>query len=194
MRGGSYDKIVQVSTKLMSTHGFHGTSLQMISEKAGVTKSTIVHHFKSKEGILTAILDQGLPDVISNMNRILIGQGISPVQKLNRFIKYHLELIEKKWEIMDLFLMESKYLDKYSRQRFSNMQTEYWNILQNIIVQIQDNKKGFPKLDPKIVSIGIIGMLTWVGLWYRKGGVYNMNHIADIFWNIIKGNLLQRND
>jgi len=52
----NYDKILNAAIELMGKHGYHGTSVQMIADKIGVTKSTVFHYFKNKEGILFAIL------------------------------------------------------------------------------------------------------------------------------------------
>ena len=185
MAKNTYDRIIKISTKLMSMYGFYGTSLQMISEKVGISKSTIVHHFTSKEGLLIAILNENLPLTINNLTPIVNDEHVNGTEKLNRFIHYHLNQLEKRWDIMNLFLMQSKFLDNYSRTKFAKMQCDYWKLVEQIVIQIQKEKSGFEKLDPKIVSIGIIGMLTWVGLWYRKNGKHSITSIAETFYRII---------
>lgn len=190
MADNTYDRIMKISTKLMSMNGFHGTSLQMISEKAGISKSTIVHHFTSKEGLLIAILDENMPLITNNLIPIVNDEHINGTEKLNRFIQYHLNQLGKRWDIMNLFLMQSKFLDKYNRTKFSKMQSDYWKLVEQIVIQIQKEKSGFEKLDPKIVSIGIIGMLTWVGLWYRKNGKYDIPYITETFYRIIAERVL----
>jgi AcrR family transcriptional regulator len=169
----------------MSKLGFHGTSLQDISEKAGVSKSTIVHHFKSKEGILTAILDHYIYNSLSHLIAIVNDENISGVEKLYKLVHSHMKQLEDNWDVMKLFLMESKYLDRYSRTKFAKMQSDYWRSVEKIILQIQKDGEGFSSLDPKIIAIGILGLLNWVGFWYRPNGKYGMSVIAESMWQLI---------
>lgn len=39
-------------------HGFAGSSLRTIAEQAGVNHATLIQHFGSKEGLLTAVLEE----------------------------------------------------------------------------------------------------------------------------------------
>lgn len=47
-------------------HGFAGTSLRTIAEKAGVNHATLIQHFGSKEGLLTAVLEEWDRQTVEN--------------------------------------------------------------------------------------------------------------------------------
>lgn len=185
----TYERIIRVGTHLMGKNGFHGTSLQMIADGAGVSKSTIVHYFASKEGVLVAILDLHMPRISNNLIPLVSATNMSGTEKLRKFIDYHIDQLEKKWETVNLFVSQSQYLDKYNRNRFATMHSNYWNHVAEIIAQIQDEKQGFANLDPKIVAIGIIGMLSWIGLWFRKNGKYDIRYVGETMYRIIAGQM-----
>lgn len=186
----SYHKVLEVAKDLMNRKGFHGTSLQMIAEVVNLTKSTIIHHFKSKEGILIAILNERIPITTSNLLFIADDKTLNGLEKLKRFITFHLEELEKHWPAMNLYLMESKYLNSKSRQFYRKSQASYWKLVEQIICQIQsEDENAFKGLDPKVVAIGIIGMCTWTGLWYNKGGPHNISELADHYFKIIMGSV-----
>jgi AcrR family transcriptional regulator len=48
--------IVAAAMPLFSTEGFHHTSLREIAERTGIPKSTLLHHFASKDELLAAVL------------------------------------------------------------------------------------------------------------------------------------------
>lgn len=50
------EQLLQSAVALFSQKGFHGVGIDAISEKAGVTKKTLYHHFKSKEELILAAL------------------------------------------------------------------------------------------------------------------------------------------
>ncbi|HWI49607.1 MAG TPA: helix-turn-helix domain-containing protein, partial [Rummeliibacillus sp.] len=52
------EQILFVSTKLFEEKGYEKTSIQDIIDGLGMSKGAIYHHFKSKEDILNAVMDQ----------------------------------------------------------------------------------------------------------------------------------------
>jgi AcrR family transcriptional regulator len=52
-------KILNTALELFAEEGFHGTSTNKIAKAAGVSEGLIFRHFKNKEGLLHAILEQG---------------------------------------------------------------------------------------------------------------------------------------
>lgn len=50
------EQLLQAAVTLFTRKGFHGVGIDAISEKAGVTKKTLYHHFKSKEELILATL------------------------------------------------------------------------------------------------------------------------------------------
>ena len=50
--------ILNIAAPLFKEHGYDGTTFKMISEKLGLVHSVITYHFKTKQGIVKAILDE----------------------------------------------------------------------------------------------------------------------------------------
>jgi len=53
----SRQRFIDVALQLFARHSFAGTSLQMIADELGVTKSAVHHHFRSREELLTAVVE-----------------------------------------------------------------------------------------------------------------------------------------
>jgi AcrR family transcriptional regulator len=53
----SRHRFVDAAIRLFARHSFAGTSLQMIADEVGVTKSAVHHHFRTREELLTAVLE-----------------------------------------------------------------------------------------------------------------------------------------
>ncbi|CAI6079086.1 hypothetical protein PAECIP112173_02611 [Paenibacillus sp. JJ-100] len=54
------DQILAVSTKMFTEKGYEKTSIQDIIDELGMSKGAIYHHFKSKEDILSAVMEKEL--------------------------------------------------------------------------------------------------------------------------------------
>jgi len=60
-------KILDEATRLFAARGFEGTSVQAIAEAVGVRKPSLLYHFKSKEELRQAVLDQ----LLTRWNEVL---------------------------------------------------------------------------------------------------------------------------
>lgn len=54
---GSRHRFIDAAIRLFARHSFAGTSLQMIADEVGVTKSAVHHHFRTREELLTAVAE-----------------------------------------------------------------------------------------------------------------------------------------
>lgn len=55
--GTTRQKLIDAAVELFRRHSVAGTSLQMISDELGLTKSAIYHHFRTRDELLTAIME-----------------------------------------------------------------------------------------------------------------------------------------
>ena len=53
----SRQRFIEAAIRLFARRSFAGTSLQMIADEVGVTKSAVHHHFRTREELLTAVVE-----------------------------------------------------------------------------------------------------------------------------------------
>lgn len=71
------EQLVAVAVDIFAEHGYAGGSIRAIAEKAGVSHATLIQHFGSKEGLLTAVL--------AEWDRRTVADGLSDVSGLDYF-------------------------------------------------------------------------------------------------------------
>jgi AcrR family transcriptional regulator len=57
------DRILAVALELFEAHGYHGTSVQAIADRVGVTKAAVLYHYPSKYDILAGLAEPLLLDL-----------------------------------------------------------------------------------------------------------------------------------
>lgn len=66
-------EILNAAVELFGTLGYYGTSLQKIADRVRLTKAGVLHYVGSKEGLLTAVLDEvydsETEDILTDMVR-----------------------------------------------------------------------------------------------------------------------------
>ncbi|MFI7021740.1 TetR/AcrR family transcriptional regulator [Micromonospora sp. NPDC049900] len=58
--GGTRERIKAVALELFTEQGYEGTSLREVAERLGVTKAALYYHFKSKDEIVTSVVEDRL--------------------------------------------------------------------------------------------------------------------------------------
>ena len=62
-RGLARSRVLEAAVALFAEHGVHGTSLQMIADRIGVSKAAVYYQFHSKEGIAVEVLRPTIEDL-----------------------------------------------------------------------------------------------------------------------------------
>lgn len=186
----TYDKLIASAIEIMSYEGYAGTSIGMVASKVGISKSTVIHYFKSKEGMLLAILENFLPAQIDEFKPILNSDSLSGVEKLHQFLKHHMKMVAERKDVLSINLRDTKYLSGNNRVVYQEQQRTYEDQVIRIIKQIQKEGPVFDGLDPVITAKAIIGMCNYACIWFKEGGEYNIDDIAELMFKLLLGNKL----
>lgn len=73
-------RIVEEASKLFASRGFHATSIREIAECVGIGKSTLLHHFSTKDELLAAVIAHR--DAALEYRAMPTRQGLSPLATL----------------------------------------------------------------------------------------------------------------
>lgn len=80
----SRDKILEVAEALYARRGFAGVGMREVAEAAGLGKSSLFHHFRSKVQLYLAVLERVLGRIDDRLAAVLASDG-SPAAKLDRW-------------------------------------------------------------------------------------------------------------
>ncbi|MES1043459.1 TetR/AcrR family transcriptional regulator [Heyndrickxia oleronia] len=94
-------QILSVSLNLFIKKGYENTSIQDITDGlGGLTKGAIYHHFKSKEDIMVAVLNQLYKDVEDKLAAVRDDKGLNGLEKLRQIIRVSLNHDPAQLEMM----------------------------------------------------------------------------------------------
>ena len=86
----SADRILLSALELFSSKGYDATSVREICAAAGITKPTLYHFYKSKEGVYRALVDGALDDFRRAITRAVQSPG-SAALRLQRVARGYFE-------------------------------------------------------------------------------------------------------
>ncbi|MCP9082079.1 TetR/AcrR family transcriptional regulator [Streptococcus sp. CF10-1] len=118
-------QVLLSSLKLFSEIGFENTTASLIAKEAGVSEGTVFSYFKTKEGILEAILstflEQVIPDVIADFSekKFTVNQESFPLF-LRSIVRDRLVFIQKN-QMQVKILLSRSFIDKTISDQLGNV-------------------------------------------------------------------------
>ncbi|GEM_PF-230444 len=157
-------KIIDTASVLYAKKGFRATSIQEISEEAGVSLPVTYHYVKQKSEIMRLIME----DLLHNFQKGLIKEieGIdNPLERLRIAVHLYHRVVDRERKKVLLVYQKSSSLDKVSRSKVMQLEVDGADILAQII---QDGiEQGvFKEVDVDLVAYDIMMMAH---MWVLKG-------------------------
>jgi AcrR family transcriptional regulator len=153
-------RLVQAAIELFAENGSRGTGIAAVANRAGVTQATLIHHFGSKQGLLTAVLEEndarasregGAWDAMVQLG------GLAALRQLPRFADWWL-----REPVMDRLRMilaaESLEPSSPIREYFARRQTFLRSGIRSIIESGQ-RAGEIRDVDARTKAIEIVSML-----------------------------------
>lgn len=95
------DKILAESKALVFENGFSGTSIDQILERTGITKGAFFYHFKTKNALARALIEEFAREDIFHMNEALKKTENLKEKPLERLLQFIQEFIDMMCEVED---------------------------------------------------------------------------------------------
>jgi len=177
------DTILRAATVLFANKGFADTSVQEISRVTGAAEGTIFYHFKSKEGLLLAILEKTRDEIVDQFERFFenrpFNSGLEMAEEVVSFYLYLAGLMEDKF-----LLLHRHFLYKFSESNpefRENLEAIYnclVDIFENAIVTGQEDGSINPDIHPRksalIVYTMVDGLVRFKNYnLYDAGALFN---------------------
>lgn len=185
--------IVEAAAKLFARDGFGATSLDGIAEVLGVSKASLYYHIKNKEEILRLIFLTVLA-VSEEPLRQIVESELAPREKLWKVIEHQASVAADRSPAMIVFYREQPHLTGPFAREIILRKKAYERYFERIIEEGQATGVFQTDVDPKIVAFGLLGMCNWLSQWYRSGGQYTPQQIAEMFERMVGSGLIRELD
>ena len=161
-------KIIDAASILYAKKGFADTSIEQISETAGVSQSVTRHYVREKSEIMRMIMEDVLDIFKGNLVKMI--EGIDdPEEKLAVAIQIYFRVVNQQREKAILIYQKSSSLDKASKSKVMQLEVEVSNIFATIISE--GIEQGvFKRVDVDLIAYNILMMAhMWIlKRWHFK--------------------------
>jgi AcrR family transcriptional regulator len=174
---GRRGQLIRESARLFREKGFEATSVRDIAAATGLQSGSWVYHFKTKQDILAAVMEEGLQRALERIEAIGREQ-LSPREHFRSLLRAHLDtILAPGQDFIPVLLYEWRALAKKSRPRVVALQRRYEAVWDEVIAQLQ--RSGEWAQPTRIDRLLMFGALNWMAHWYRPDGPFDVAQLAD---------------
>ena len=86
-------RILDAAAYLFGRHGYRGTSMEMIAERAGIAKASIYHYFPSKRRLYTTLLERAIESLDELAAEQAAGGANRPLALVAKYLRRNQRLL-----------------------------------------------------------------------------------------------------
>ncbi|MBT2517789.1 TetR family transcriptional regulator [Streptomyces sp. ISL-90] len=173
-----YDQqgILEVAVAAFNQYGYDATSMGVLADRLGLSKSAIYHHFASKDEILERALDEALSSLEGVLSEADAAHGRA-ADRLDQVLRGAVHVLVEKLPYVTLLLrvrgnteVERRALER--RRAFDRR-------VMALVTEARDEGSLRSDIDARIVERLLFGMINSIVEWYRPGGKEDADRLAD---------------
>ena len=181
------EAIVDTSARLFARQGYHATGLNELCDANDLGKGALYHYIGSKEGLLAAIHDRVMDEVLRGADRVAEAGG-SPSAQLAMLGDELLDVIHRYPDHVWVFLHEFPALTGERAATFRERRQEYERRVEAVLRAGVESGE-FRDLDPWLTARAWLGMHNYTYLWLRPGQRLTARDVAKPFAEIFIGGI-----
>ncbi len=178
-----YDQqgILAVAVAAFNEHGYDATSIGMLAERLGLSKSAIYHHFASKDEMLDLALDaalSGLEAVVEDPLPVSgeTGRG-SAADRLEHVLRGAVHVLVDQLPAVTLLLRVRGNTEVERRALIRRR--DFDRRITALVSEAQAEGALRADIDAAVVARLAFGMINSIVEWYRPGGREGADRLAD---------------
>jgi AcrR family transcriptional regulator len=176
-------EICDIAATFFYEKGFYATGMREIATSLNMTVSNLYNFFSSKDELLFFVLESIIRAVIQNTTD-KVDKNADWTTQLKQAIYAHIKFHGENQREAFISDSELRGLHGEMREKIIRYRDEHDRIFYNILEQGQQ-AGCFKEGNTKLRGIAIQTLCTQVSSWYRTDKSWDLEYIAENYWNII---------
>ena len=170
-------RLLVKAAHLFKKKGYERTTVRELANEIGIQSGSIFHHFKTKEEILKAVMEEAIRYNTARMVRALEASN-STKEKLLELIKCELTSITGlTGEAMSVLVYEWRSLTEESQTHILSLRDIYEKLWLDVLNQAKE--EGLVSGDIFILRRFLTGALSWTTTWFDERGGMTLDGLAE---------------
>lgn len=187
-----HQEILDVAVAVFAAKGFASATVRDIADAAGILSGSLYHHFRSKTDILSQIMEDFLTRLVERISTIE-KESSSPRECMDRFILDAFATIQAEPLAVTLYQNEAPAMAERPGFEFlASGRVQIEEMWMRVLAQGVRDGYFRPDLDERLTYRFIRDGMWSVVHWYRPGGHYDIDMIAEQYLGVLEAGVLRQ--
>jgi len=179
-------QIVDIIRNIISSKGIEYVTISEIATRIGTSKTAIYRHFKSKQDILSLLIDNIEETLMDALDNAMVSED--PVQNLKNVLLAHLTYARERRETSFVVIMGAmQFSDTFIRKKISLLIQKYLQKIEKMLTSAIKSGSVKKDINPTISAIAFLGLIqATVTVWSYKNFNFVPKRIHAELWNIYR--------
>jgi AcrR family transcriptional regulator len=179
--GNRRQALLTAAAHLFRAKGFSATTTRDIAAAADMQSGSPFYHFKSKDALLYAVMEEGMRSALERQRAAvqLPGHaGLTPAEQLRVLITVHFDvLLGPGNDFVPVMLYESRSLQPRQRKLVAQLISEYESLWMPVLTAL--HASGQLRAPVGLARLLILGALNWSVQWFDAKKGATVQDLAD---------------
>jgi AcrR family transcriptional regulator len=182
------EEILRVAADKFGKQGYQATTLDEIAAAAGISRAAFYLYFPNKEELLRRIYSQVIATSQAAIEQI-VAEKLPVSEKLRRIIRHQVRYMATNIPLAQVFFSEIFNLRPELGQWVKRANRAFGTVIERVVSEGVQTGELIP-LHPKQFTYALMGMCNWMHRWYRPGGEWTPDTVAEEFIRILESGYL----
>jgi len=182
------EEVLRVAADKFGKQGYQATTLDEIAAEAGISRAAFYLYFPSKEELLRRMYNQVISTAQAAIEQIVI-EDLPVPEKLRRIIRHQVRYMATNIPLSQVFFSEIFSLSPELGRSVKLANRAFGTVIERVVSEGVQKGELTP-VHPKRFTYALMGMCNWMHRWYRPGGEWTPDTVAEEFIRILESGYL----
>jgi AcrR family transcriptional regulator len=164
--GYDLESLLAVAVTVFNERGYDGTSMEDLSRRLGISKSSIYYHVDSKEDLLALALDRALDGLFLVADQVAAADEPA-IERLERLVRGSVQVLVDRLPYVTLLLRARG--NTSTERRALARRRQFDQIVADLVKAAEQDGAIRPDVDPAVTARLLFGLVNSLSEWYRPG-------------------------
>jgi AcrR family transcriptional regulator len=177
--GNRRQLLLTAAARLFRRQGFDATSTRDIAAAVGMHSGSPFYHFKSKDALLYAVMEEGMHAAVARQSKALQGcAAAQPYEQARCLIRAHFDtLLGPGNDFVPVMLYEYRSLSELQRASLAKLQVTYESVWTPVLQAL--HASGHLRAPVKLSRLLMLGALNWSVQWFDRKKGASLGQLTD---------------
>jgi AcrR family transcriptional regulator len=176
-------RLLETAAILFSRKGYAAATTREIAEMLGIQKPSLYYHIDNKEDLLYAICKSSLEQIAADVSAAL-AHAEDPLGRTRALVHAHVDNLIRDQARHAAAVSEMRALSGSRLSDIIVLRDAYEKLVRDVLRDAQRAGVLRDDIPDKFLSLGLLGLLNRIEIWYRPDGSLAPAELAQVFETI----------